>query len=244
MVTIGFGGTRIAAHDPALVARFWGRLLGWRPETGGGGAITLVPDTGRDYPIIVEPEDTQKVGQDTIHFDLTTSSAADFDRAIARALALGGSRADIGQGDEDPHEVLADPEGHAFCIIEPGNRFLADTGAVGAMNCDGGSAGGDRDPGSAGRFRRPFGHQAHLERLAADATSRSRDALPRPDRASGRRPRRDSGRADVPGSHARPGTPCPGRRGPTLGSWRGLAGRPRRQRVPGPRAGLTGRAQH
>jgi predicted enzyme related to lactoylglutathione lyase len=33
--------------------------------------------------------------------------------------------------------VLADPEGNEFCVIEPGNAFLADCGFLGAIACDG-----------------------------------------------------------------------------------------------------------
>ena len=33
--------------------------------------------------------------------------------------------------------VLADPEGNEFCVIGPGNDFLADCGFVGALACDG-----------------------------------------------------------------------------------------------------------
>ena len=29
--------------------------------------------------------------------------------------------------------VLADPEGNEFCVIEPGNKFLADCGFIGAV---------------------------------------------------------------------------------------------------------------
>lgn len=55
----------------------------------------------------------------------------------ARVLELGGTHVDIGQSPSEPHTVLADPEGNELCVIEPGNRFLAGTGAVGAINCDG-----------------------------------------------------------------------------------------------------------
>jgi hypothetical protein len=33
--------------------------------------------------------------------------------------------------------VLADPEGNEFCVIGPGNKFLADCGFIGALPCDG-----------------------------------------------------------------------------------------------------------
>jgi predicted enzyme related to lactoylglutathione lyase len=43
----------------------------------------------------------------------------------------------IGQDPDEPHVVLADPEGNEFCVIEPTNTFLADCGRLGAINCDG-----------------------------------------------------------------------------------------------------------
>jgi predicted enzyme related to lactoylglutathione lyase len=36
--------------------------------------------------------------------------------------------------------VLADPEGNEFCVIEPGNDFLAGCGLIGALSCDGSQA--------------------------------------------------------------------------------------------------------
>lgn len=33
--------------------------------------------------------------------------------------------------------MLADPEGHEFCIIEAGNGFLDDTARIGALSCEG-----------------------------------------------------------------------------------------------------------
>ena len=56
---------------------------------------------------------------------------------MARALELGGRHLDIGQRPEEGHVVLADPEGNEFCVIEPGNNFLADCGFIGALSSDG-----------------------------------------------------------------------------------------------------------
>ena len=36
--------------------------------------------------------------------------------------------------------MLADPEGNEFCVIEPGNAFLADCGFIGALSSDGSQA--------------------------------------------------------------------------------------------------------
>ncbi len=52
-------------------------------------------------------------------------------------IALGASRVEVGQRPDEPHVVLADPEGNEFCVIEPGNHFLADCPRLGAVNCEG-----------------------------------------------------------------------------------------------------------
>jgi catechol 2,3-dioxygenase-like lactoylglutathione lyase family enzyme len=52
-------------------------------------------------------------------------------------VELGARHIDIGQGPDDTHVVLADPEGNEFCIIEPTNSFLGDCERLGAVNCDG-----------------------------------------------------------------------------------------------------------
>ena len=56
---------------------------------------------------------------------------------MARTLELGGRHLDVGQTPEEGHIVLADPEGNELCVIEAGNRFLADTAFLGELACDG-----------------------------------------------------------------------------------------------------------
>ena len=57
-----------------------------------------------------------------------------------RALGLGGRHHDVGQRGDEGHVVLADPEDNEFCVIEPGNGFLADCGRIGALSSDGSQA--------------------------------------------------------------------------------------------------------
>lgn len=127
----------IAAHDVDAVAGFWSAVLGWPIEPAPSGAQRLVPSAGTDIPLLVEPEPLPKPPQNTIHFDLTSADPADMEATIDRALSRGGRLLDIGQGADEDHEVLADPEGNELCVIEPGNAFLAGTGVIGAINCDG-----------------------------------------------------------------------------------------------------------
>jgi hypothetical protein len=72
-----------------------------------------------------------------MHFHLTSTSLQDQQRVVERVLELGGRHIDIGQRPEEPHVVLADPEGDELCVIEPGNNFLADCGFFAELSCEG-----------------------------------------------------------------------------------------------------------
>jgi hypothetical protein len=112
-------------------------MLGWETldEPPGGAALLPGDDTG--FRIRFLPAQGPKGGQNPMHFDLTSTSPQDQQQTVARALELGAEHIDVGQRPEEGHVVLADPEGNEFCVIEPGNRFLADCGFIGALSCDG-----------------------------------------------------------------------------------------------------------
>ncbi|MFA3875760.1 VOC family protein [Streptomyces sp. MMCC 100] len=122
---------------PAGLARFWSGVLGWELAAGPDDDIAILPPDGAGYRIRFLPSQEPKTGQNRAHFDLTSTSPEDQRRTVARALQLGGSHIDVGQLPEEGHVVLADPDGNEFCVIEAGNNFLAGTGAIGALACDG-----------------------------------------------------------------------------------------------------------
>jgi catechol 2,3-dioxygenase-like lactoylglutathione lyase family enzyme len=101
------------------------------------GAIALVPTDDTGFRIRFAASSAPKVGQNQLHFDLTSSSLEDQQQTVARALGLGAQHLDIGQGPDVEHVVLADPEGNEFCVIEPANSFLSDCGFIGALACEG-----------------------------------------------------------------------------------------------------------
>ncbi len=72
-----------------------------------------------------------------MHVHLTSTSLRDQQDTVDRVLGLGGRHLDVGQGPDDEHVVLADPEGNELCVIEPGNAFLAGCGFLGELTCDG-----------------------------------------------------------------------------------------------------------
>jgi hypothetical protein len=130
-MTLRLTGIEWDALEPERVARFWSALLGC------GLRGTTVLDGGSGFEITFAPTVEPKTIQNRIHLDLTTASLTDQLAFVDRAIRLGATHVDIGQGPDEPHVVLGDPEGNEFCVIEPGNRFLANTDLVGAVNCDG-----------------------------------------------------------------------------------------------------------
>ena len=108
LVTAHLRALCIDAIDPLRPAQFWAGLLDWEIVDDPGDRISLLP-----------------------------SDPADQESTVARALRLGASHLDVGQLPEEGHVVLADPEGNEFCVIEPGNSFLAGCGFLGELSCDG-----------------------------------------------------------------------------------------------------------
>jgi len=85
---------------------------------------------------------------------------------VRELIAIGAHHIDIGQGPDEPHVVLCDPEGNEFCIIEPTNSFLTVA-----------------SPGS-GELRWIKGDWILLEchsRMAAGLGSKRRNSHPPPD---------------------------------------------------------------
>lgn len=72
-----------------------------------------------------------------LHLHLTSESEEQRAETIALVLALGGAYADVGQLPEEDHVVVADPDGSPWCVIEPGNRWLAGCGFLGEVACAG-----------------------------------------------------------------------------------------------------------
>jgi predicted enzyme related to lactoylglutathione lyase/catechol 2,3-dioxygenase-like lactoylglutathione lyase family enzyme len=127
----------IDANDPQRLAEFYAALLDWDidPESDDD-ELCLTPNDGTSYELLFLRVPEPKTSQNRIHLDITTTSLDDQNDTVARLLELGGTRLHW-EGPEDDHIVLADPEGNELCIIGPGNNFLANTGRIGAINCDG-----------------------------------------------------------------------------------------------------------
>ena len=108
----------IDAHDLPRLARFWTQALGWKILSERDREIVIGTDESAPVGMCFMPVTDQKTVKNRMHLDLT-SSAQDRDQEIKRLLALGARRVDIGQTGTESWTVLADPEGHEFCVIRP-----------------------------------------------------------------------------------------------------------------------------
>ncbi len=133
------------ANDPLRLARFWADALHCEIDDEPPDEIGLVPTDDTRFRIEFRAVPEHKAGKNRIHLDLTSTSIDDQRETVERLVELGARHIDIGQGPDDKHVVLADPEGNEFCVIEPDNSFLADlratvrirSGTSGAQRSDG-----------------------------------------------------------------------------------------------------------
>ena len=110
----------IDSTDPAKIASFWEKALGWRRTFDEDDQIVLEPPTGSPEDGIVPdllflrvPED--KIVKNRLHLDLRP---ADQQAEVARLGALGAARIDVGQRDVS-WVVMADPDGNEFDVLRP-----------------------------------------------------------------------------------------------------------------------------
>jgi Glyoxalase-like domain len=137
------------AADPGRLARFWAAALRWEVAAEGGGVANVWPRSYRypdpvALPLVILAVPEAKTGKNRVHLDLATESAAHQAAEVERLLGLGAMRADIGQGDV-PWEVMADPEGNEFCVLDPRPVYQG-IGPVAAVVAD------CRDPGAVAGF--------------------------------------------------------------------------------------------
>jgi predicted enzyme related to lactoylglutathione lyase len=107
----------VDASDPQGLAAWWREALGWVVVNDASGEddeyeIRPAPDRlpGLLFIRVGEP----KTVKNRLHLDFRPD---DRDAEVARLLALGATRVDVGQGDDVSWVVLADPEGNEFCVL-------------------------------------------------------------------------------------------------------------------------------
>jgi predicted enzyme related to lactoylglutathione lyase len=105
--------TNVDARDPAALGRWWQEALGWVVVNDDPEEFEIRPVADRLPGLLFAAVPEAKAVKNRLHLDFRPD---DRDSEVGRMLALGATRADVGQG-ETSWVVLADPEGNEFCIL-------------------------------------------------------------------------------------------------------------------------------
>ncbi|OKJ01136.1 VOC family protein [Kitasatospora sp. CB01950] len=102
--------------DPREMARFWGGAIDWTVHEVADTHASLRAAAGTGPYLEFLRSTDGRLAPDRLHLDLLPGG--DPSAEVARLLDLGATPLDLGQGDA-PWTVLADPEGHEFCVLAP-----------------------------------------------------------------------------------------------------------------------------
>ncbi|MGJ9422903.1 VOC family protein [Aeromicrobium sp. CF3.5] len=138
-MTVRLAAVTFDVPDARVAANFWAQLLGREAREHDGGLLLPGDTTQVGLRFVTDPS-TVIAGNRDVHLHVTSAAAPSQQHVVDRAVACGASPVDVGQLDDEGHVVLAAPDGHPFCVIEPGNSYLAGTGLLGEVACDGSRA--------------------------------------------------------------------------------------------------------
>jgi predicted enzyme related to lactoylglutathione lyase len=117
----------IDCRDLDRAASFWAAVLGYAPPGAATGRyLSVVPADGEGVEILLQRVPDEKKAKTPVHLDLRTRDLA---AEVERMLRLGAT-----QVSEQPFaehgwrwQVLADPDGNEFCVLQPPDRYWQET---------------------------------------------------------------------------------------------------------------------
>ena len=113
----GFFG-ELACDGSQEVGYFWSEALGWPLVWDQDQETAIRSPHGGPKISWGGPPLMPKTGKYRLHFDLAPPADGDQQAEVDRLVSLGATRIDIGQG-EVSWVVMADPDGHEFCVLTP-----------------------------------------------------------------------------------------------------------------------------
>ena len=128
-MTSRFSEIVVDSHNPRALAEFWAAVLDYHITADDPDGVEIAPwptepadrrERLRGEPGIptivfgLVPEG--KSAKNRLHIDVNPADRSTDDE-VERLLALGATRADVGQTGDESWTVLADPEGNEFCVL-------------------------------------------------------------------------------------------------------------------------------
>lgn len=109
-------GVTVDCVDVQRVADFWSALLDRERGPSEPGWVYLGARGDQQPRLVFQPVTEPRNGKVRLHLDIAVD---DIDLGIAQVLALGGGNTgERHDYDEGVVVVMADPEGHEFCLVQ------------------------------------------------------------------------------------------------------------------------------
>ena len=106
-------------QDPEPLIEFWTKIQDVEVLLSyDDGRYTALGPNREGLMVVLQRVPEAKVGKNRAHFDLAPPADGDQQAEVERLVSLGATRVDIGQG-EVSWVVMADPDGHEFCVLTP-----------------------------------------------------------------------------------------------------------------------------
>ena len=103
-------------RDVERMAVFCAATSGCRLDRGKDGSVHLRPDEPGRLSVWLQSADEPESGKNRDHLDVVVTDGP-VEAEVLRLLALGGSRADVGQKGDEGFTVPAGPEGNDFGLV-------------------------------------------------------------------------------------------------------------------------------
>jgi predicted enzyme related to lactoylglutathione lyase len=107
----------IDVNDVDQMARFYEALFSYDRAWDRPGHVMLVDPSGRGPHLYLQQVPEPRSTKNRLHLDIVVPSLPD---AVARAVALGATKVEERRTPLTWFEVLADPEGNLFCLVDLG----------------------------------------------------------------------------------------------------------------------------
>jgi hypothetical protein len=119
----------VDCHDSRAQAEFWAEVLGYHVTSVEADFIEIAPwevdppdlrarlvEAPGPPTLVFGPVPEGKTVKNRLHIDVSPMDRS-HDEEVERLLALGATRAEVGQSGDESWTVLADPEGNEFCVL-------------------------------------------------------------------------------------------------------------------------------
>nr|WP_300143132.1 VOC family protein [Propionicimonas sp.] len=138
-MTLRLSAVAFDTPNPEAAGTFWAGVLGRRIRETHDGVLVPGSETqlGLRFVAASAFDPATAPLRQRLHLHVATTSSYTQTQVMETAVRLGGSRRGTQPIPADSEIYMSDPAGYDFCIIEPGNSYLAGCGPLGEVTCDG-----------------------------------------------------------------------------------------------------------